>query len=123
MKDQCPICLKDAKLVKHHWWEDKTHAVGHIRLICPRCNMILRTLNGEDNHVLPEWERQIKYVQEYISRTKTASCTCPKCGGTKLVKNGKCFDKDGNKVQRYLCMICKHNTQSPKTTDDKGDIK
>jgi len=62
MNNQCPICLREEKLVKHHWWEDNTQMVGHLRLICHCCNMALRTMNGDDNHVLPEWDKQVEYV-------------------------------------------------------------
>ena len=57
---QCPICLSPRiKLIHHHWFEDKTHTKGHIRLICSYCNSLLKT-RGENNHILPDWETQIK---------------------------------------------------------------
>ena len=52
---------------------------------------------------------------------------CPLCHDGNLVKNGKCFDKDGNKVQRYLCLRCGHNTQTPDRINElinqKGETK
>lgn len=73
MINQCPICLKQTKLDKHHWWEDNTYTIGHIRWICHYCNMTLHGLNGDDDHVLPEWEKQIEYVQRTILLKKLIS--------------------------------------------------
>ena len=64
-KNQCPICLKDKQLIRHHWYEDKTYMVGYIRLICRCCNMMLRTMNDDSNHILPEWDKQVEYVNKY----------------------------------------------------------
>lgn len=68
MKTQgkCPICLKDTILIEHHWYEDNTRIIGHIRLICHHCNLILRTIGGDNNHVLPNWDKQIEYARGYV---------------------------------------------------------
>ena len=68
MKRQCPICFIEARLVKHHWWEDNSHMVGHLRMICRNCNGLLRTLSDENNHVLPEWAKQIEFVRSNIGQ-------------------------------------------------------
>lgn len=68
MKEQCPICHENGRLIKHHWWEDNTRMVGHIRQICNGCNSILRTMNDKDNHVLPEWNKQIEYARRFRGR-------------------------------------------------------
>lgn len=63
----CLICNKLTKLVKHHWWENTECSIGHIRLICSKCNVILRTPRGLVNHIMPEWDEQIKYAKKYIN--------------------------------------------------------
>jgi transposase-like protein len=118
---KCPICLKERQLVKHHWWEDRAHTIGHIRLICSRCNGILRTLKDEDNHILPDWDKQIAYVRNYTSNEiPILGLTCPRCNSIKLVKNGMAFRKKETGIieeaQRYLCTECGLNTINPKST-------
>ena len=55
---KCPICLNnDTRLVEHHWYDDDSHCVGHIRLICQSCNQKLGTC-WINNHVLPNFESQ-----------------------------------------------------------------
>lgn len=42
---------------------------------------------------------------------------CPNCSSTNLVKNGKGWDRAGQKVQRYRCNDCGYNTLTPKVNE------
>jgi hypothetical protein len=64
----CLICNKEARLVKHHWWDNKEKTIGHIRMICHNCNSVLRTMKGDNNHMLPEWSEQVKYAKQRTGR-------------------------------------------------------
>ena len=63
MKRRCPICLSEDKLVQHHWYNDQAHMVGHIRAICHCCNITLKALDSDRNHVLPVWDKQVEFVR------------------------------------------------------------
>jgi hypothetical protein len=68
----CPICNKHSiKLVKHHWFDDESLSVGHIRLICYNCNSLLKS--NERNHILPNWETQIEMIHNYHSMIESTN--------------------------------------------------
>jgi hypothetical protein len=62
----CPLCSNNTILVGHHWFTDNTHSIGFIRFICYTCNSILKTDNGTNNHVFPDWETQVNMVLKHI---------------------------------------------------------
>jgi hypothetical protein len=68
----CPLCLRYTILVKHHWFTDDSHTVGFIRTICHTCNAILKTTNGDNNHVFSDWETQVNIVSKYLTPRSTA---------------------------------------------------
>ena len=114
IRRQCPVCLKVSTLVKHHWYNDNTHTIGHIRLICNTCNRILRNMNRNDGHILPEWDKQVEYVQRYTLVKKLLSILriiikenaefkkpyCPRCGS--IWRYYRKFREE------YICRLCTH---------------
>lgn len=141
---QCPICFKEDKLVEHHWWEDKAHTIGHIRPICRCCNMALRTINDDTNHVLPNWDIQIEHVQKYmvlknlvltlytiLKMAKRANPNTP-ChpailqiantinpDKTHCPKCGSIWVYHRTLRRQYICRICRHIWADEKTSNPK----
>lgn len=100
--NQCPICLKDNRLDRHHWYEDNTYMVGHIRLICHYCNATLRTIPGDDNHILPDWDKQIEYVRKYKLYIRFLSIIYI------ILKKAKSINsiRENNNPNKTLCPKC-----------------
>jgi hypothetical protein len=62
---KCPCCGESVtKFVSHHWIEKD--GSKHSKFICAGCNHVLWSPNG--NHLLPDWETQVKYVNFHLTR-------------------------------------------------------
>ena len=62
----CELCDGYGILVNHHWYEPPC-TYPHWAKVCHRCNNVLCTPKGEDNHVLPAIEEQRNIVRKYIT--------------------------------------------------------
>ena len=67
--NKCPCCDRETPigLVNHHWHELSNPTKLHVKKICYQCNHILSTDLGYNNHVLPQWDEQVKAVRSYLN--------------------------------------------------------
>jgi hypothetical protein len=102
----CPLCLRYTILVKHHWFTDNSRTIGFIRTICHTCNAILKTANGDNNHVFPDWETQVNIVRKYLNppsyiKSKSALKICQelnRLGITPTKKTIKEYRRNRNEI-------------------------